>query len=122
MLKRGIAVLVALVVGTVVITAGVWLYRISPELFRPDANKAGGTEVVLEVERADDDEHAEQACDVLRKRFAERGSGIEVRRDGAKHLAVVVPNGRRHDALVAQVHRLGPKRGRAEFLLVAHPT
>ena len=45
MLKRGIAVLVALVVGSVVITAGVWLYHHTPDLFRPDVNKVGGTEI-----------------------------------------------------------------------------
>jgi len=122
MLKRAIAVLVALVVGTVVITAGVLLYKMSPDLFRPDVNKVGGTEVVLEVAHADNDDDVERACLVLKKRFDERGSGVEVRRDGARHLAVVVPNGRRHDAIVSQANRLGAKPGRVEFRMVANQT
>ena len=44
MLKRAIAVLVALVVGTAVIYGGVTLYKVRHELFR-HAGRVGGTEV-----------------------------------------------------------------------------
>lgn len=122
MLKRGLALLVALVVGTVVIYAGVTLYHLRDELFRPDVNKVGGTEVVLEIEQEPNADAAEKARRVLHKRFDERGSGVEVRLDGVKHLAVVVPNSRRHDTIVGQVRRLGPRRGRVEFRMVAQTT
>jgi preprotein translocase subunit SecD len=121
MLKRVTAVLIALVVGAAVIYGGVSLYKVRHELFRPDLKKAGGTEVVFDVEPGPGEEEMEQACRVLRKRFDDSGAGgVEVRHDGTKRLAIMVPNSRYHDALVGQARRLAFEKGAVELRLLAN--
>src|SRR5262249_42602280 len=88
----------------------------------PDVNKVGGTEVVLEVVPPADEDAVERARQVLQRRFDERGTGVEVRRDGVKQLAVVVPNGKWHDTFVMRARRLGATRGQVEFRMLAHLT
>lgn len=120
MLKRGVAVLVALVVGTVVIYGGVTLYRLRHDLFRPDAERDGATEVTFDLKDKADDADMQRACEVLRLRLDEGGAGVTVRRDGARRVAVVVPKSRRHDAAVSQARRVAGERGATDFRSLAH--
>ena len=79
MKKRLVAVLVAVVVGALVITGGVTLYGKRHQLFRPDADAAGGTEVVFEASKPAAEGDMQLACEVLRRRFDDDGrAGVEV--------------------------------------------
>jgi preprotein translocase subunit SecD len=104
-----------------VVAGGVKLFQMRHQLFRPNAARVGGTEVVFAAEGAAGEDDLERACTVLCKRFDPIGAaGVEVRSAGSGRIAVLVPNGKRHDELVEQVRRLAAIPGRVEFGVIAH--
>ncbi len=116
-LKRLLVVCLA----AAVVAGGVKLFQMRYQLFRPDAGKVGGTELIFAAEGAPDEEDLARTCAVLRKRFDPIGAaGVEVRPAGPGRIAVLVPHGKRHDDLVDRVRRLSAVPGRLELGLLAH--
>jgi hypothetical protein len=111
--------LVSLVVAAGIITGSVFLYKNRQRLFQPDFDRTGGTLLVFEVDGDLPAGGLAPLVEALQKRYAD-GSGVVVRPDGERRVAVGVPAGRRHDDLVERVKRTAALPGRLQFRLFAN--
>src|SRR5262245_50200715 len=100
--------LLALCVGALAVLATiaglVVLYQYRLRHARPDFDRVGGTELVLEVAEGEKDPRLDELCRVLAKRLDRyEDAGVVVEPEGKRRVAVRVPNGHRHDAIVEEV-------------------